>query len=128
MRISDFAAMTGESVRTIRFYESIGLLAEPPRTAGRYRNYDVEAIEDVKTVRRLQASGLTLDEIDAILTLGREPQRRAELLSLISDKLADIDARLIACKKLKAELQAMARSSGRPGQAQSPNTVHAEKA
>lgn len=128
MRISNLAAMTGESVRTIRFYESIGLLAEPPRTAGRYRDYDVAAVEDVKKVRRLQAGGLTLGEIADILTLSREPGRRAEFLALISDKLADIEARLATCQSIKTDLEAMARSTAATEQAQPPDTVHAEKA
>ncbi len=40
MKIGELARVTGTPVETIRYYEREGLLADPPRTEGNYRNYD----------------------------------------------------------------------------------------
>jgi DNA-binding transcriptional MerR regulator len=69
MRISELANATNESPRTIRFYESLGLLPDPPRTLSGYRNFDRDAIEQVQFIRTLQTTGLTLTEIAALVRI-----------------------------------------------------------
>ncbi|MET7978371.1 MerR family DNA-binding transcriptional regulator [Streptomyces mirabilis] len=43
MRIGELATMSGVAAKTIRFYEQSGLMPEPPRTAGGYRDYPAHA-------------------------------------------------------------------------------------
>jgi DNA-binding transcriptional MerR regulator len=69
MRIGELADLTGTTTKTIRYYESIGLLAEPGRTASGYREYGEGAVERLRFVREAQASGLTLTEIKSVLEL-----------------------------------------------------------
>ena len=55
MYIGEFAKLTGTTPKTIRFYESIGLMPEPLRK-GKYLVYDHTYIETVKQIKRAQDS------------------------------------------------------------------------
>ena len=69
MRIGELADHGSVSAKTVRYYESIGLLKEPLRTASGYRDYDAAAVERLCFIRDAQASGLTLAEIASVLEL-----------------------------------------------------------
>ncbi len=67
MQIGVLANLTGVSVKTIRYYEEIGLLDAPRRTTSGYRDYDPDAAERLRFIRASQASGLSLGEIRGIV-------------------------------------------------------------
>lgn len=67
MRSSELARLAGVTVRTLRHYHQIGLLAEPPRTSGDYRDYDVHDLVRVLRIKRLAALGLSLQSLPALL-------------------------------------------------------------
>lgn len=122
MRIGRLAALTGESTRTIRFYESIDVLAKPTRTGSGHRDYEVEAIAELNTIRTLQAGGLSLSEIADIVALSRDPHRFAELLHLIAINQAKIDTRISTCQRVRTELQDILRRSNPHGRPAAGNT------
>lgn len=66
MYIGEFSELTGTTPKTIRFYESIGLLPEPLRK-GKYRIYDKTYIETVKQIKRSQDLGFNLSEIKSLI-------------------------------------------------------------
>ena len=66
MYISEFANLTGTTPKTIRFYESMGLLPEPSRK-GKYRVYDYTYIETVKQIKRAQDFGFKLSEFKLLV-------------------------------------------------------------
>ncbi|GGN89295.1 hypothetical protein GCM10011579_084000 [Streptomyces albiflavescens] len=59
MRTGELAAASGLTAKTIRFYEQAGLLPEPPRTSGGYRDYPPQATQRLAFIREAQAAGLT---------------------------------------------------------------------
>jgi DNA-binding transcriptional MerR regulator len=63
MRIGALAAAAGVSNRTVDFYTNLGLLQPAERTAGGFRLYDPSSVELIATIRRLEASGMALDDI-----------------------------------------------------------------
>src|SRR5882757_2423867 len=69
MRTSELAGRAGVNAETLRYYERRGLLAEPPRTLGGYRDYPVSAVGLLRFVKRAQALGFTLDEVEELLQL-----------------------------------------------------------
>jgi MerR family transcriptional regulator, copper efflux regulator len=69
MLIGDLAKLASVKSDTIRFYEKRGLLAAPQRKASGYRVYDEAALRQVRFIKRAQALGFTLDEIQRILNL-----------------------------------------------------------
>ena len=69
MRISELAARTGTTAKTLRFYEESSLLAEPARTQNGYRDYDESAIVRIQFVQAGQSIGLTLAEIRNLIDI-----------------------------------------------------------
>ena len=63
------AARTGVNVETVRYYERIGLLPAPPRSAGGHRIYDEAMLRRLNFIRRCRELGFTLDEIRSLLRL-----------------------------------------------------------
>ena len=66
MYIGEFSTLTGTTPKTIRFYESIGLLPVPERK-GKYRIYDQTYVETVKQIKRSQDLGFKLSELKALM-------------------------------------------------------------
>ena len=109
MRIGELAARGSVTTKTIRYYESIGLLAEPPRTGGGYRSYGEDAVERLRFVRDAQASGLTLAEISSVLELKAAGTRScAHTVSLLERHLAEVDAQIERLRAARAELAVLA--------------------
>ena len=67
MRIGELAGRLGVNPKTIRYYESIGLLPDPGRTPSGYRVYDEDAVDRLRFIRTAQRLGVTLDEVKEIL-------------------------------------------------------------
>lgn len=114
MLIGELADATGTTPKTLRFYEREGLLPEPDRLANGYRSYDADAVARVRFVRRAQAAGFTLAQIGEILTIrddGREPCSHVE--QLISQRLDQIEERLVELRATRATLRALAQRSDR---------------
>ena len=95
MRIGELASSTGVTTKTIRFWESTGLLADPARSASGYRDYGPEAIDRLEFIRHAQTAGLTLGEIRQVVAIsdgGRAPCEHVG--ELIHRHLTDVDQRI----------------------------------
>ncbi len=105
LRIGELAAQLGLNPKTIRYYESIGLLPAPARTEAGYRLYSPDDRERLIFIRKAQAVGLTLAEIGQLLQLGQAGEAPCGYLNeLVEQKLADIDAQLQALHDFRREL------------------------
>lgn len=106
MRIGALAREAGVPAKTIRYYEEIGLLPGVPRTEAGYRLYGPEAVDLLRFIRKAQGLGLSLCEIRELAEIragGSLPC--AHLRSLLAAKVADLDARIRAMKRLRDEMQ-----------------------
>ena len=114
MKIGELADQADVSAKTVRYYESIGVMAEPPRTASGYRDYGDDALERLRFIRDAQATGLTLAEIQSILELKDSGARSCEhTRSLLQRHLDDIDAQIRLLQQARDELGRLAeRASG----------------
>lgn len=110
MKISEVARQTGLNARTIRYYERIGLVDSPPRLDNGYRQYSEQNIRQLWFLRHARQFGFSIDECRELLGLWANPNRRsAEVYSLVSDKVRDIEQHireLRAMKKVLTELLA----------------------
>jgi DNA-binding transcriptional MerR regulator len=105
VRIGELAAELGLNPKTIRYYEEVGLLPEPPRTPAGYRLYAAADRERLSFILKARAVGLTLDEISAILAVRRMGQPPCEhVLGLLDRKIAGIDQQLRALRDVRQEL------------------------
>lgn len=113
MLIGQLSRRTGVNPKTLRFYERRGLLDEPPRTPGGYRDYPEAAVHRVEFIRVAQSAALTLAEIGEIISIrsqGRPPCRH--VLDLLEARSAEIEARIDRLRALHAEIGTLRRRSG----------------
>ncbi|CAN5542843.1 Cu(I)-responsive transcriptional regulator [soil metagenome] len=95
MRIGELADQAGVTAKTIRYWESAGLLPDPERTPSGYRHYEPVAIERLGFIRHAQTAGLTLAEIRQVLDISDEGQPPCgHVTDLINQHLADVDHRI----------------------------------
>jgi DNA-binding transcriptional MerR regulator len=110
MRIGELAERVGVTTKTIRYYESIGLVAPPDRTASGYRSYGRDALDRLVFIRDAQATGLTLAEIHSVLELKDQGERSCEhTRALLHRHIDEIDAQLTRLADTRKELVRLAR-------------------
>lgn len=92
MRIGELGRRTGVPTKTIRYYEGIGLLAEPERAYNGYRDYHDDAVSRLRFIRDAQATGLSLTEIASILNLRSAGEGTcSHVVELLERHLEDLD-------------------------------------
>jgi Cu(I)-responsive transcriptional regulator len=105
MKIGELARLTATKVETIRFYEKIGLLAEPGRTSANYRDYGPEQLSRLSFVRRARDLGFTLDQVRELLALADDRGRSCSAVDVVArDHLAQIDRKIADLRSLRGEL------------------------
>lgn len=106
MKIQEFAQLTGLSTKTIRYYETIGILSPPQRASNGYREYGEGHLARAHFVAGARSLGLSLDEIREILAMQdrREAPCRT-LLNLIEQKANDIEERIRLLKQMEVDLR-----------------------
>ncbi|WP_136161997.1 MerR family transcriptional regulator [Sphingomonas flavalba] len=108
LTIGRLAALTGTSNETIRYYETIGLLAAPPRTAGNYRAYDGRHVARLSFIRRARALGFTLDQVRTLLALSDDRTRPCgEVDDMTREQLAMVDHKIADLTALRRELSGL---------------------
>lgn len=108
---SQVAAFSGLDRETVRFYEQRGLLADPPRSAGGYRQYSQEDVSRLHFIKRAKELGFSLKEVADLLRLqGRPDVSRAEVRRQAEAKLADIEAKIRDLTRIKAALSQLTRA------------------
>jgi DNA-binding transcriptional MerR regulator len=106
MRIGELAERLNLNPRTLRYYESIGLLAEPERTHSGYRDYSDVDLERVQFVKSAQRLGLSLDEIKEILAFKDRGELPCDyVLTVIEREAEDLNRRIREMKQLRDELK-----------------------
>ncbi len=106
MRIGELAEAVSLPTKTIRYYEDIGLLPPPERSANGYRAYDDSACERLRFVKAAQAVGFSLGEIKEIVAFrdgGEEPC--AHVLELVDRRARDIADRIAALERMRRDLR-----------------------
>ncbi len=109
--IGALARETGAKIPTIRYYESIGLLPAPPRSAGNRRLYDSSAANRLLFIRHARELGFEVDAIRELLALAEEPHRSCSKVdALAREQLEAVTSRIERLTALKSELESMIRS------------------
>jgi len=110
LSIGTLARRTGAKVQTIRYYEQIGLMPEPGRTAGGQRRYDASDLDRLAFIRHARQLGFALDAIRELLNLSDAPARScAEVDTIAQRRLRDVEARIARLEALRRELERMLR-------------------
>lgn len=96
LRIGELAKTLGTTTKTVRYYESAGLLRQPQRSPAGYRLYDREAQKRARLVLGLRRLGISIGELRELLGAkeGAGPSLRQGLLALMDEKLREMDLAL----------------------------------
>jgi DNA-binding transcriptional MerR regulator len=104
LTISQLAAYAGVTVRAVRHYHKIGLLAEPRRDQSGYRTYDAAAVVRLIRIRTLADAGVPLARVQELLDAG--PEEFADGVQEIDRNLRAEIRRLQDTRKRLARLAA----------------------
>lgn len=108
--IGEVAKQVGLNPKTIRYYESLGLLSEPERTESGYRVYTEKDIERLGFIKGGKALGLALSEIKDILEAWNEGDSPCgHVSSLLETKIDDLDRRIAEMTTFRDRLRAYKR-------------------
>lgn len=113
MKIGELARATSTKVETIRYYEKIGLLPEPARTDGNYRDYGPDQLARLSFVRRARDLGFTLDQVRELLSLADDRDRSCKAVDMVArEHLAQVGQKIADLRSLRKELSAMIEQCG----------------
>lgn len=103
---SELARRTGCNLETVRYYEKVGLLPEPPRNTSGYRSYDASHERRLRFVLRARELGFSLEEIRELLRLVDERDRPcAEARTVAAAHLDDVRARISDLRRMERVLR-----------------------
>ena len=109
MYIKELSDQTGASIRSLRHYESKGLL-HSERLPNGYRNYDNEAIATVKTIQLYLSLGLTTEAIVRIIGCPVSPPNHhpicQEAYALYTQKCEQVKSQIQLLRQIQSQLEA----------------------
>ena len=108
LTIGDLSKATNTKVETVRYYERIGLLPKPPRTAGNYRDYGEAELGRLSFIRRARDLGFSLDQVRALLGLSDDRSCDcAGIDHIANEHLREVDRKIADLTALRRELKAV---------------------
>jgi len=107
--IGEMSRRTGVKIPTIRYYEQVGLIAEPGRSSGNQRRYSSDDLQRLAFIRHARDLGLTLEAIGQLAQLSETPELTCEAAHKIaSEHLSATKIRIAQLQKLEVELSRIA--------------------
>ncbi len=109
MRMGDLTEQAGVTPRTVRYYESIGLLPPGEREGHGQHYYTEETVARLRKIDHLKKLGLSLDEVRDVIDLyftdpsGIQPTR--QVLAILRQHLAEVDQKIGALQQFRVDLQ-----------------------
>jgi DNA-binding transcriptional MerR regulator len=117
LKIGDFARLAGTNLRTLRYYEEIGLLAPAARSQGGFRYYRDTDLNRLNMVRDLQSLGLHLDRIRELMSTRAELGSRSGFLGRVRAALAEQDRLLVEkSRALESQRERISQALGKIGE------------
>jgi MerR family copper efflux transcriptional regulator len=104
MNIGAVSQRSGVPAKTIRYYESIGLIRAADRRDNNYRDYSDADVQTLRFISRARGLGFSVKEVGALLTLWHDKRRAShDVKELAMRHVQEIDRKI-------AELQGMRRT------------------
>lgn len=114
--IGQLARRAGVRIDTVRYYERAGLLEPSARLASGYRRYSGTEVSRLRFIRRAQALGFTLKEINELLALSSRRDVASVKRTAVS-KLKDVENRIAELERVRAGLARLIKSCPGHGRA-----------
>lgn len=104
--IGQVTDLTGIPIRTIRYYESLGLINSLRRTEGGFRQFSLDVLTRLAFIKRAQNLGLSLEEIGNILQVYDQGQTPCgEIKEKLEEKVLQIDRQIDQLLTLRSEIK-----------------------
>lgn len=111
MNIGAAAKATGISAKMIRYYESIGLVQPPARSAAGYRHYSSDDLNMLHFIRRGRDLGFSMAQLAELLSLWRDQHRAsADVKRIAEQHIDDMNQRIRQMQEMVATLSHLAHS------------------
>ncbi|WP_298817832.1 Cu(I)-responsive transcriptional regulator [uncultured Roseibium sp.] len=108
MNIGSAAEQSGLPVKTIRYYEDIGLVL-PQRSENGYREFSISDLERLKFLQRARSLGFSIEECRELLSLyGDRNRASADVKKLTQAKIREVDRKISELKSLRRVLSDLA--------------------
>jgi DNA-binding transcriptional MerR regulator len=108
MQVGELAKRLDLNTQTIRYYERIGILPEPKRTAAGYRLYGEEDERRLLFIKNARNAGLALGEIKKVLAFCERGEPPCDYVrEVVSHKAQEVERKIAELTKFKRELDAL---------------------
>ncbi|MCA8955244.1 MAG: MerR family transcriptional regulator [Planctomycetes bacterium] len=114
LQIGEFAKRADTNLRTLRYYEELGLIKPARRSSGKFRFYTPEQIKRVANIKRLQGLGLSLKEIQEMMAPNPSEVRDAidgmsealdRQIELVGDRIGSLQVEFQELQSARAKLE-----------------------
>jgi DNA-binding transcriptional MerR regulator len=109
MRIGDLARRAGTTMRTIRYYEQLGLIAPAARTRGGFRLYEEDEVRKLRVIKNLQLLDTPLAQVKAFFDQRQQGRVASEIApgiaKLLRRQLEEMEGRIAQYRAMQASLR-----------------------
>ena len=110
MNIGQVAKKSGVSAKTIRYYESIGLIPEASRTESGYRTYSDRDVETLRFIHHSRNLGFSVKDVSRLLDLWRNQKRASsDVKELALSHIEEVDRKIAELKTIRDTLTHLTR-------------------
>ena len=105
MNIGAAATESGVTAKTIRYYESIGLISQPTRAENGYRHFSSHDIETLKFIQHARRLGFSVKDVGNLLELWRDKDRSsADVKAMALKHISDVEMRIGELESIRKTL------------------------
>lgn len=109
MNIGEAARISGVPAKTIRYYESIGLIPAASRSESGYRSFGQRDIDTLRFVQRARSLGFSVKDVARLLDLWRNRSRESiRVKTLATEQIGEIDRKIVELRSMRDTLQHLA--------------------
>jgi len=106
MNIGEVASRAGVPAKTIRYYESVGLIPAAARRDNGYRSYSDTDLHTLRFIHRARELGFSVAEVEDLLALWRNKRRKSQAVKAIAlAKVAEIERKIAALETMKRSIR-----------------------
>lgn len=108
MNIGQAAEKAGVSAKSIRYYESVGLIARASRRDNNYRDYGEQEIAELRFIHRARSLGFSVKEVGDLLALWRDRKRTSQQVREVAQRhIDDIERKIAELQSMRATLNTL---------------------
>lgn len=105
LTIGKVAKQAHVNIETVRYYERVGLITEPPRSESGYRLFSEDVVQRISFIKKAQDLGFKLNEIKTLLSMSKDGNCDCyEAQQFALQKISEIESKIVALNEIKAVL------------------------